>query len=143
MSEEDNIRIVEELFEALNAQDLGQGSKYQAPGYTYQGPGLPGPVGPDGYAAYMQVYYDAFPDLHFELTHKVAQGDVVIVNWMGTGTHDGPLRMPNGDSLPATGKKGTNFGSSTFEFDNDKVVRSSTYFDTATMLAQLGVALGM
>lgn len=143
MSELDNIRIVEEAFEALNAQDLTQGNTYQAPGYTYQGPGLPGPVGPEAYAAYMQGYFDAFPDLHFELTHKVAQGDVVIVNWVGTGTHDGPLRMPSGNSLPATGKKGTNFGSSTFEFEGGKVVRSSTHFDTATMLAQLGVVPGI
>jgi len=80
MSEQDNIRIVEEAFEALNAQDLSQSNKYQAPGYTYQAPGLPGPVGPEAYAAYMQGYFDAFPDLRFELTHKVAQGDVVIVN---------------------------------------------------------------
>ena len=143
MSEQDNIRIVEKAFEDINAHDLSQASTYQAPGYKYQGPGLPGPVGPDGYAAYMQGYFDAFPDLHFQLTHKVAQGDVVIVNWVGTGTHDGPLRMPSGDSLPATGKKGTNFGSSTFEFQKGKVLRSSTYFDTATMLAQLGVMPGM
>lgn len=143
MSEQDNIRVVEEVFEAINAHDLDQGSKYQAPGYKYQGPGLPGPVGPDEYAAYMQGYFDAFPDLHFELTHKIAQGDFVVVNWVGTGTHDGPLRMPSGDSLPATGKKGTNFGSNTFEFDNGKVVQSRTYFDMVTMLAQLGLMPGM
>ena len=129
MSEQDNIRIAEEIFEALNARDLSRASQHQAPGYTFEAPGLPGPVGPDEEAAYLQGFLDAFPDLHFELTHKIAQGDFVVTNWVGTGTHEGPLRTPSGDSLPATGRKGANFGSNTMEFENGKVVRNRSYWD--------------
>jgi len=127
----------------VNAHDLSQASQYQAPGYTFEGPGLPGAVGSDAQAAYMQGFFDAFPDLHFELTHKIAQGDFVVTNWVGTGTHEGPLRTPSGDSVPATGRKGTNFGSNTMEFENGKVVRVRSYWDMVALLAQLGLMPGM
>ena len=143
MSELDNIRTTEAYYDALNAHDVGRLSEYQASGYTFQGPGLPGPVGTGEDAAYIQGFIDAFPDLHFELTHKIAQGDFVVVNWVGTGTHDGPLRTPSGDSVPATGRTGTNFGSNTIEFENGKVLHSRVYFDMAALLAQLGLMPGM
>jgi steroid delta-isomerase-like uncharacterized protein len=143
MSEQDNIRIAEEQFENLNAHDVTRGRHNLAPGYTFEGPGLPGPVGPDGYAAYLQGFIDAFPDLHFEVTHTIAQGDFVVINWVATGTHEGPLRTPSGDSVPPTGRKGTTFGSNTIEFENGKVVRGRSYWDMVAFLAQLGLMPGM
>lgn len=143
MSQQDNIRIAEESFAALNAHDLSSLGKDAAPGYTFEGPGLPGPVGPGEEASYLQGFLDAFPDLHFELTHRIAQGDFVVVNWVGTGTHQGPLRTPSGDSVPATGRKGATFGSNTMEFENGKVLRNRSYWDMVAFLAQLGLMPGM
>jgi steroid delta-isomerase-like uncharacterized protein len=143
MSEEDNIRIVEKYYEALNAHDVRRLTEYQAPGYTLQAPGLPGPVGASEDAAYIQGFFDAFPDLRFELTQKIAQDDLVVVNWVGKGTHKGPLRTPTGASLPATGKQASTLGSNTIEFENGKVLHSWVYFDMATLLAQLGLMPGM
>lgn len=139
MSEQDNIRTLEMTFDALNAHDMAKAREYHAPGYTVQGPGMAGPVSSGEEAAYMQVYFDAFPNLHFEVTHTIAQGDFVVANWVATGTHEGPLRTPSGGSFPATGREGSNYGSSTTEFENGKVAHTRSVFDVAGMLAQLGL----
>jgi hypothetical protein len=47
------------------------------------------------------MFMTAFLDLHFELNDKVAQGDLVAMSWVSSGTHSGPLRTPTGEMLPA------------------------------------------
>lgn len=143
MSEQDNIRIAVEGFEALNAHDVSRMKESRASGYVFEGPGGSGPAGSDEEAAYLQGFIDAFPDLHFDLTHKIAQDDVVVINWVVTGTHDGPLRTPSGGSVPATGRKGSVPGSNTIEFKDGKVVSNRSYWDMASLLAQLGLMPGM
>lgn len=143
MSEQDNIRIAEDIFGAMNGHDLDRVQEHYSADYEFRGPGTPGPIGRDEGRAYMQAYFGAFSDLHWQITHKIAQGDFVVLNWVGTGTHDGPLSTPGGGSVPATGKKATVAGSNTLEFANGKVVGSTTYFDSASLLAQLGLMPGM
>jgi predicted ester cyclase len=49
------------------------------------------------------------------------------------------MRTPSGKTIPPTGRKVALLGSSTFEIKQDKVVHGWAYFDTASMLGQLGV----
>jgi predicted ester cyclase len=142
MSEQDNIRVVEEIFEHLNRHDLSQVDSYETTDYQADAPGSPGAQNREAARAYVQGFIDAFPDLHFELTHKIAQGDFVVVNWVGSGTHTGPLRTPTGDMLPATGKKARVPGSTTYQFRDNLASRSWQYWDMVTLLAQLGLMPG-
>jgi len=146
MSEFDNIHIAEKLFDALNAHNLNLGDSYQTDDYKFEGPG----TGHNGDAlnrdqakAYTQGFITGFPDLHFELTQKVAQGEYVVINWVGSGTHTGPLPTPTGGTLPATGKKAAVFGSTTYQFKNGKAVKGWTYWDMVSLLSQLGMMPGM
>jgi hypothetical protein len=66
----------------------------------------------------------------------------VVVNWVGSGTHTGPLRTPTGDMLPATGKKARVPGSTTYQFRGNLASRSWQYWDMVTLLAQLGLMPG-
>ncbi len=142
MSEQENIRVAEKLFEAMNAHDLSpQG--LQSDAYMFEGPGRPGPVNREEAQAYTQGFLDAFPDLHFELTHKIAQGEFVVINWISHGTHTGPLRTPTGETIPPTGKNGRVPGSTTYQFKDGKAIRGWTYWDMMTLLAQLGLMPGM
>jgi predicted ester cyclase len=93
--------------------------------------------------AYTQGFITGFPDLHFELTQKVDQGEYVVINWVGNGTHTGPLPTPTGDTLPATGKKATVVGSTTYQIKNGKAVKGWTYWDMVSLLSQLGMMPGM
>jgi predicted ester cyclase len=48
----------------------------------------------DGLAAYVDRLEDvtaAFPDYHWELQHKVVDGDTVVARLIGSGTHTGPF----------------------------------------------------
>jgi predicted ester cyclase len=47
----------------------------------------------------------AFPDLHFEIHHMLADGDIMALRSTMTSTHTGMLSIIPGRSLPATGRK--------------------------------------
>ena len=143
MSEKENLAIVERIFAALNARDLGSQDGSYAPGYQYEAPGAQGKINLEQAREYVQGFLTAFPDLHFELKTKIAQGDHVAVAWASTGTHTGPLRTPTGDMLPPTNKKVSGTGSSFYEFRNGKIINSQLYWDMATLLVQIGVMPGM
>ena len=143
MSAEDNLRTVEKLFVDINEHQLGRSRDAYTANYMYEAPGLPGTVDLDASIAYTQGFITAFPDLHFDLMHKVTQGDFVAVSWVGSGTHTGPLATPTGDMLPATNKKAKVPGSTFYQFNGSKVVRSWVYWDMVSLLAQLGLMPGM
>jgi predicted ester cyclase len=143
MSEQDNIRISEKLAEAFNAHEYpSQLDVWAAPGYVSEGPDLPGPVGKDEEIALVRKLVEAFPDLHIEVTQRIAQGDFVVVNYTMIGTSEGPLTLPTGQTVPATGKKVVVPVSKTLEFDNGKLVRQVNYYDRLALMTQLGLMPG-
>jgi steroid delta-isomerase-like uncharacterized protein len=83
----------------------------------------------------------AFPDGELEVTSLVGQGDTVICELTARGTHQGALKAPTGD-IPATGRRVEMGCVQSFRLRNGKIVESRVYFDTATMLAQLGLSAG-
>jgi steroid delta-isomerase-like uncharacterized protein len=143
MSERENIQIVQKWVEALNAHDVIQLEKYRAPQYVFQAPGFPAPVGVNEEAAYTQGLFDAFADFHVEVAQTIAQGDFVVANVTMTGTHDGPMTMPNGQTVPATGKKVALPVSNTLQFANGKIAGNYLYSDLLGLMAQLGLMPGM
>jgi steroid delta-isomerase-like uncharacterized protein len=142
MSEKDNIRVAEEYMEALNAHDYAHMKTHHGKGFRFQALGAPGLADEAAYQAYMQQHWTAFPDLHFETAQMAAQGDYVVQNWIGTATHDGSLTASTGDTVPATGRRGTTAGSSTMEFKNGKIVLVDIYFDVQALLTDVDVSLG-
>jgi steroid delta-isomerase-like uncharacterized protein len=84
--------------------------------------------------AYFETSRTAFPDQRNKLIalHHADAG--VIVEFELRGTHEGPLR-----GIPATGKEFTCRSVAFFLFEEDKLVCERVYFDTATILSQLGL----
>lgn len=143
MSEMDNIRAAEQVFDDLNSRQLGRSKSLYHPDYMFEGPGSPGPMGYDTSLAYIQGFITAFPDLQFTLKTKMADGDNVAFIWTATGTHNGPMLTPTGATIPPTGKKGVVNGCTTYEFKGNKIVASATYWDMVSLLTQLGLMPGM
>jgi steroid delta-isomerase-like uncharacterized protein len=137
MAEKDNMQVVEKWIEALNAHDASQLEKYRAPGYLFDAPVFPGPVGVSQEMAYTQGLFEAFSDFHIEVAQTIAQGDFVVANVAMTGTNDGPITMPNGQTVPATGKMVAVPVSNTFQLANGKIVRNSLYADLLGLMGQL------
>jgi steroid delta-isomerase-like uncharacterized protein len=142
VSEKDNIKVAERWIEALNAHDASQLEKLAGPGYVFDAPVFPGPVGADQHTVFSHTLFDAFSDFHIERKQTIAQGDLVVDNITVTGTHDGPLNMPDGQTIPPTGKKVMFPVSNTFQVKNGKVAHLSIYYDQMGMMAQLGLAPG-
>lgn len=143
MSEQEHIKTVEKIFDTINAHELHRNDDAYAKEYQYSAPGAPGTMNLDQSTAYIEGFFTAFPDLHFELKDKIAQDDLVAVSWIGTGTHKGALRTPTGSSLPATNKKAQVPGTSIYHFKDGKITSSQIYWDMVTLLAQIGMMPGM
>ena len=139
MSEQDNVKVAMALFDNLNAHDLDKNHALQSDDVKFEAPGAPGALDRAQGRAYTQGFITAFPDLHFDIKLTVAQGDHVVVNYVGTGTHTGPLTTPSGGTIPPTGKKAAVPGSNTLEIKNGKITHSWVYFDMVTLLGQLGL----
>jgi steroid delta-isomerase-like uncharacterized protein len=85
--------------------------------------------------AYFAETRRAFPDQRNELIALHHGDDAVVAEVWVRGTHRGPLRK-----LPPTGREFECRGAAIFVFEGEKLVCERAYFDSATILRQLGVA---
>ena len=79
----------------------------------------------------------AFPDAVGTVTSAVASGDKAALEVTWKGTHTGPLATAEG-TIPASGKRQETPAAFFFTFAGDKVKESRHYFDSLTLLKQIG-----
>jgi len=91
--------------------------------------------GAEEVAGYFTETRRAFPDQRNELIALHHGDDAVVVEFDLLGTHLGPLR-----GLPPTGRAFTCRCVAVFVFEEDRLVCERAYFDSATILRQLGIA---
>ena len=92
--------------------------------------------------AFMNDFCKAFPDLYFWGTADlIAEGDYVIGQWDGGGTHTGPAFSDFiQGSLPAnTGRKMRFTGITILKVVDGKIVEENGLDDGVTALTQLGI----
>ncbi len=87
---------------------------------------------------YLQGPQGAFPDITLQHTNIVEQGDQVVVEFVATGTHLGPLMTPNGE-IEATGKPVTLHVVEIHTWKDGKLVNLVQYQDPTSPLRQIGV----
>jgi len=98
--------------------------------------------GRDDIKAFMIGFRAAFPDLNFWGTADlIAEGDHVVGQWAGGGTHSGPaFRDFLIGALPAaTGRKMHFTGTTVLKVINGKIVEEIGLDDGVTALTQLGL----
>ena len=135
MSEE-NKAVVRRFFEeAFTAGDVAVLDELVAPGAIDHDPQNPFPDvrGPEGSRRGIELYRGAFPDLRLEVEDQIAEGDMVVTRWTGSGTHDGDL-----PDLPATHKRSTVAGITIDRIEDGKIAESWVCWDALGMLQQLG-----
>ena len=91
--------------------------------------------GAEAVAAYYRETREAFPDQRNRVLSLHHADDVALMEIELTGTHLGSFR-----GLPPTGRSFSCRMAAIFEFDGDRLVNERVYFDSATILRQLGVA---
>jgi ketosteroid isomerase-like protein len=94
--------------------------------------------GPDEYGILVEVYKAAFSDMHRELHTFYVSGDIVVVQLALQGTHDGPLKLPQG-TIPPTGKRMDAPCCDVFEVSDGRIKRFDCYPSGSVIMTQLGV----
>ena len=135
----DNATLARSLYEAWNERNFDLQADAMAPDATVVVVGSGDRFeGPDGARRYNAAWADAFPDGIITMDNIVASGDTVIAEFTGRGTHTGTLETSMG-AIPATGRSVTLKLCDVIKFKNGKVQQQRTYFDTGSLMAQLGI----
>jgi steroid delta-isomerase-like uncharacterized protein len=95
--------------------------------------------GPGGIQAYFAGAAGTFPDMRMETSRLLQEGDTIVAEWTWRATHGGPLPMPDGSEIPATGKTAEVPGVSVFAVRDGKVADQRDYYDMAALMSQLGL----
>ena len=93
--------------------------------------------GEEAVAAYFAESRSAFPDQRNETIALHHADDAVIAEFWLRGTHEGELR-----GIPPTGRAFEVRAVAFFLFDEDRLECERVYFDSATILSQLGGGAG-
>jgi steroid delta-isomerase-like uncharacterized protein len=83
-----------------------------------------------------------FPELDYEVTRTIAADEVVVTQWIFTGTHQKPIGPPVFDPpVEPTGRTIMFRGVSIYDIGERVIKRETTYMDLATIMVELGVEL--
>ncbi len=86
-----------------------------------------------------RAFIDAFSELDYRSEQALETQECAIDQGDVIGTHTQPLQLPDGQSLPATGKQVTLRSVDIATVADGKIVRHDFYFDQLDMLTQLGL----
>ena len=133
-----NASIATSTYEALNDRDFDRFAEVLAKGEVIAMGSGDRWHGSDGARQFAEMWYEGFPDGKIEFRSIIESGDTVVIEFTGRGTHTGTLRSPLGD-IEATGRPMELQLCDVWSFASDGTpTQVRTYFDTASMMAQLG-----
>lgn len=139
MSRAQNIQTVRSVYEFFNNHDMNglMGLVTEdfelidmALGMTWRGKA--------GWKEWLEAWAVSLPDAKTRVDRLAADGDLIFTEHTGTGTHTGPLQTPGG-AIPPTGKKITLQFAEAFSMHGGKIRQMKTYWDSATLMRQLGL----
>jgi len=132
------IKIAREQVDAFNTGDwellragLASDSRYDELGTQRR------IEGPEKIVELFKAWKAAFPDGAGTVTSAFASGDTAALEVTWKGTHTGPLTTAEG-TIPASGKRQETPAAIFFTFEGDKIKESRHYFDSLTLLKQIG-----
>ena len=124
--------IVREHVDAENRRDIDAViATFDRPRYEVNGEVSDGEASVRGL---LEELLTAFPDFNAEDGKVHYSDDAVIAEGRVTGTHHGPFA-----GIPPTGRRIAYPLVAIFEFEEDRLVCEKVYFDSATLLVQIGV----
>jgi predicted ester cyclase len=97
--------------------------------------------GRTGFLAYVRGWSAAFPDLRRTLVKVAGAGDRAVAEYELAGNHNGPLVTPRGH-VPPTGMDVQLRFCDVLEYGDEGLSHIRSYFDSSTLLRQLGLVSG-
>jgi predicted ester cyclase len=143
ISNNEMAQMVEEVIAAFNRQDLDYVANWHAEGAIHHQPNRPEPLcGREAIREdYRQSTWIPFPDFKFELDRAFGQDEWFCIQGTLIGTHQASIEGPDGESIPATGKKIHVPICFVVRVKDGKAVEVFEYNDQLGFLHQLGLAL--
>ncbi|MEU6426500.1 ester cyclase [Microbispora sp. NPDC046973] len=90
---------------------------------------------------YEQIF-KSFPDFRLIVWYEAVTCEApLMVEWTATGTHLGPVLLPNGRELEGTGRPVTFRGTCASFIEDGKIKTHREYFDQLELYTQLGLCL--
>lgn len=87
-------------------------------------------------------WFAAFPEMDLEVIRTVAADEVVVTQWIFTGTNSGTLEGMFGvERIEPTGNTVRLRGVTFLDIESGLIRKETTYFDVASLLVELDVRL--
>ena len=101
-----------------------------------------GPLSSEETKEFWPSWLVGFPEKDYEVTRTIAAEDVVVTQWIFTGTHSEPLGPPIFEPpVPPSGRTIMFRGVSIYDIREGLIRRETAYVDLATIMVELGVEL--
>ena len=123
----------------LEARDLEGVAKFLAIDVVAVTPDVGQIEGREQLVDWMRQRFDAFPDAQYQSLHKYESGNTAIDVGRYFGTNTGPLTLPTGESIPATGKTGDMRTCELATVEDGLITQYEFYFDQLDLMQKLGL----
>lgn len=143
MSAQDSANLVAYIYQGFNDRSFEQVASMYTENCEYVNvPAGMALRGHEGVVQGLQGWASAFPDSKVEVHNVIASDDQVAVEFIGRGTHTGPLATPAG-MIPATGRPIELRLVEVHQLRDGKITATRTYYDAMGMMQQLGLVPAM
>src|SRR5688500_15250650 len=121
--------------EVWNQRNPAAMPKFYSDAYVHHDVSRPDVQSLANYQQWARDLIKAFPDLEVHIDDVISDRDgaKAVKRWTATGTHGGPL-----GEIPATNKRVTFSGVSSYRVETGKIVESWYVYDLFGLLSQLG-----
>jgi len=133
VSKQDNIAAQQQFGDAVNSGHFEAFRELMTPDVVDHDPAPDQGPGVQGFIDFFTGFRAAFPDLHIEVEHLVADEESVAFAYTVTGTHQGDFL-----GVPATGRPITARGVQISRFENGKTVERWGSSDVLGIMQQIG-----
>lgn len=138
MGMQEDIAVVQSIYDGFNERDMEQVLAALTDDFVLedvpQGRTFHGKA---GFVAWVTPFATAVPDARTEVTNVIAAGEWIVTEHTGRGTYLGPLATPTGEIPPTGGPHELRFAE-LFQMRGGKVALMRAYYDSATILRQVG-----
>ncbi|MEV3936720.1 nuclear transport factor 2 family protein [Glycomyces sp. NPDC049804] len=97
-------------------------------------------TGHENIAEYWHQFIDAFPDSAYERIMKLESDGRAVDEGYFVGTNTGDMKMPTGETIPATGKKVRLRSCDIATVKDGKITEHHLYFDESEFMRQIGLS---
>lgn len=128
--------VVDAMHAAFRVSDLEAIARHWADDVHYQAPGVELTGKPARLAA-ERVWLDAFTDNEVTTVRRFVDGDEIVDFAIMSGTHTGPLALPGGQVLAATGRRMSGPYVARYRIEAGRVAHQQVVYDRLAVAAQL------